>query len=113
MEKRQFFWSATVRCAQCDELAGVDQLGATPHSWTGIIVSERKAAIARTPREAVSETAEYEQRPYPVCSFGCGAKLLIGRALEGARTKAERITLIAQLREALNGEEAKPPVRPN
>jgi len=112
MKQQQFFWDVTVRCANCGETEPVDQPGATPHSWIGLLVSERKAAIARTPQEAVNEVAQYETRPYPTCGAACGAKLLIAKALGEVRTKAERITLIAQLKEIIDGDgEVRP--RPN
>jgi hypothetical protein len=78
----------------------------------GVMVSERLPAVARTPSDVLKEQARYEIRPYPVCSARCGARLLITKALEAVRTKAERITLVAQLKEMLDGESELRP-RPN
>lgn len=102
--EREFYWSVSVRCARCGNLGIVAQPGEVPGGWIGIIINERLLAMAKTPNQAVKEEARYELRPHPVCSADCGAKLLTVKALEATRTKAEKITLVGQLKEILDGD---------
>lgn len=104
MQQQRFYWSVVVTCARCGETGIVGEPGQVPAGWVGIMLNERMPAIARTSNEAVAEEARYEIRPYPCCSTGCGAKLLITKALELVRTKAERIALQAQLKKVLDGD---------
>lgn len=105
---REFYWSVSVRCAKCGQIGVVTQPGEVPNGWIGVMVNERLPARASTPAAAVKEEARYELRPYPVCSAACGAKMLIERALDMTRTKAERITLEAQLKGVLDGVRPRP-----
>ena len=101
---REFYWSVTIRCAQCGEVQPVDQPGNVPNGWVGVMVSVRLPATT-----SIKDPPRYEIRPYPTCGPACAAKLMIARALAYARTKAEREVLVEQLKEALgDGEEPKP-----
>lgn len=108
---QKFYWEVTVQCSRCGERRSVDQPGAIPDGWIGVMVRERLPAIATSPTAAVREEARYDMRPYPVCGYGCGAKLLIAKALDQVRTKIERVALVTELREALEDGEPKP--KPN
>lgn len=92
-------------CASCGGVQEqpLEQAQQLPGGWLFIVISERMAAVARTPQDAVSERVQYQSVVYPGCSAVCGAKLLMARALELARTKIEKEALQVELREVIDG----------
>lgn len=93
------------KCAECEGIQDqpLEQAQQVPEGWGMVVVSERLAAIARTPQEAVGEQVRFRNVVFPVCSDGCGAKLLMKRALGMTRTKAEREELNTEFQEVIDG----------
>jgi hypothetical protein len=110
------FWGGWIKCARCEAEAECEVVqraqdgsmqGALPGGWVGVTFMEKVPQVATSPQQAMIQKAQYRPLTMPCCSEACATELIMTRALELARTKNEKVTLVERFQALLGEPKAK------